>query len=245
VQVGVYVDGFNLYRRGKALAGNAAGWKWLDIRALATTLAGDEWAAGPHEITRVVYCTTMVQPTAPNPDGPLRQQTFINALRASGSVDWVEYGLYVSKVKVRPLATPDRRGRPVLVNPQLPVYIKNSADDKIRDALFYVSVADREEKGSDVNVATHLLLDVLADPREIDAAIVISNDSDLKVPVAEARKQVPVGVVNPGGGYTPGALVHDPANSVPNQWERRLTFADFTAHQLPDPVSIYPKPPTW
>ena len=187
----------------------------------------------------------MVEPTVSNPDGPLRQETFINALRGSGSVDWVEYGLYVSKVKVRPLARPGRRGKPILVHPEVPVYVKNTADDKIRDALFYVSVADREEKGSDVNVATHLLLDVLADPRDINAAIVISNDSDLKIPVAEARKRLPVGVVNPGGAWTPGALVHDPAQSVPNQWERQLTFADFTAHQLPDPVGVYVKPPTW
>ena len=31
-------------------------------------------------------------------------------------------------------------------------------------AVFMVSYANREEKGSDVNVAAHLLLDVLAGP---------------------------------------------------------------------------------
>jgi hypothetical protein len=245
MRVGVYVDGFNLYKRAQALAGDAAGWKWLDIRALAATLAADEWPPEPHEITRVVYCTTTVKPTVANPDGPLRQETFINALRASGSVDWVEFGLFVDKVKTRPLATPNRKGRPILVHPAVPVLIKTLADVKVRDALFYVSVADREEKGSDVNVATHLLLDVLSDPREIDAAIVISNDSDLKVPVAEARKRIPVGVVNPGRGYTAGVLCHDAALCVPDQWERQLTFADFTGHQLPDPVGAYHKPASW
>jgi hypothetical protein len=245
VRIGVYVDGFNLYKRAQALAGNAAGWKWLDIRALAASIAADEWAAGPHDIVRVVYCTTRVKPLPSNPDGPKRQETFINALLASGSVDWVEYGLFVDKVKTRPLATPNRKGRPILVHPSPPVLVKNLADVKIRDALFYVSVADREEKGSDVNVATHLLLDVLKDPRDIEAAIVISNDSDLKVPVAEARKRIPVGVVNPGRGYTAGLLVHDPAACVPDQWERQLTFADLTAHQLPDPVGTFAKPQTW
>jgi hypothetical protein len=245
MRVGVYVDGFNLYKRGHALAGDAAGWKWLDIRALGATLAADEWLSGPHEITRVVYCTTRVKPTLSNPGGPLRQETFINALRASGSVDWVEYGLFVEKVKTRPLALPNRRGRPILVHPKRPVLIKTLADVQVPDALFYVSVADREEKGSDVNVATHLLLDVLADPPVIDAAIVISNDSDLKVPVAYARKRIPVGVVNPGRGYTAGVLIHDPAACVPDQWERQLTFADFTGHQLSDPVGAYSKPPNW
>src|ERR1700736_4691233 len=121
MKVGVYVDGFNLYKRGHALAGDAVGWKWLDIRALATTLATDEWTHGPLEINRVVYCTTRVKPTVPNPDGPQRQETFINALRASGSVDWVEFGLFVEKVKTRPIARANRKGRPILVHPDRPV----------------------------------------------------------------------------------------------------------------------------
>lgn len=246
MRIGVYVDGFNLYRRAKALAGNAVGWKWLDIRAMAASLANELWLVdAPHEIVRVVYCTTRIEATVAHPDAPRRQEMFIHALRASGSVDWVEYGLHVPKVKVRPLAVPDARKRPILVRPAMPVFVKRPDDTKVRDALFYVSVADREEKGSDVNVATHLLLDVLADPRPVDAAIVISNDSDLKVPVAEARKRMPVGVVNPGSGHTPGALRHRPADCVPDQWERQLTFADLANHQLPDPVGIYTKPPGW
>jgi hypothetical protein len=41
-----------------------------------------------------------------------------------------------------------------------------------------VTAATYEEKGSDVNVAAHLLVDVLAGG--FDAAVVISNDSDLR-----------------------------------------------------------------
>src|SRR6266480_1705614 len=171
MRVGVYADGFNLYKRGHDLAGHAAGWKWLDIRALAATLAADEWAPGPHTIDRVVYCTSRVNPTPSNPDGPRRQETFINALRASRSVDWIEYRLFMEKVKTRPLALRNRRGKPVLIHPSPPVLVKDGADQKVSDATFYVSVADREEKGSDVNIATHLLLDVLADPPVLDAAI--------------------------------------------------------------------------
>jgi hypothetical protein len=46
-----------------------------------------------------------------------------------------------------------------------------------------VSYANREEKGSDVNVAAHLLLDVLGGA--IDGALVVSNDSDLRFPVQQ------------------------------------------------------------
>jgi hypothetical protein len=62
-----------------------------------------------------------------------------------------------------------------------------------------VSYADREEKGSDVNVVAHLLLDIFN--RRIDAAVVISNDSDLAFPLFEARKLVPVGTVNPSSAH--------------------------------------------
>jgi hypothetical protein len=41
----------------------------------------------------------------------------------------------------------------------------------------------------------HLLLDVLQG--DIDAAVVVSNDSDLRLPLVEVRKRVSVGTVNP------------------------------------------------
>ncbi len=67
-----------------------------------------------------------------------------------------------------------------------------------------VSHARREEKGSDVNVAAHLLLDVLQN--DVDAAIVISNDSDLRLPLVKARERVPVGMVNPSSSFLAGDL---------------------------------------
>jgi hypothetical protein len=245
VRVGAYIDGFNVYHGGAELSGAHPGWKWLDFRALAQTLANDEWPGDTHTIERVVYCTASVKPTAMDPDLPKRQQIFINALRKSGSVDWVEYGTFLDKVKTRPLALRDKKGRPVLVRPQVPVLVKDGSDNRVSDAVFMVTVADREEKGSDVNVGTHLLLDALTSPPNIDAAIVISNDSDLKLPVASVRQLMPLGIVNPGRGFTAGALQHDPTKCVPGQWERQLTYADFTAHQLPDPVDGYAKPAGW
>ena len=67
-----------------------------------------------------------------------------------------------------------------------------------------VSYANREEKGSDVNVAAHLLLDVLGSA--VNGALVISNDSDLRFPVQQARLHVPVGVVKPSRNYLAGDL---------------------------------------
>jgi hypothetical protein len=73
-----------------------------------------------------------------------------------------------------------------------------------------VSHAHREEKGSDVNVGAHMLLDVLQG--HMDAAMVFSNDSDLAFPVREARQRVPVGTVNPSTSPTAGKLKGTPAD---------------------------------
>jgi hypothetical protein len=241
VNVHVYVDGFNLYRGGREIAGAQPGWKWLDIRSLASGLAAAEWG-NDAVIGRVVYCTAPLKPDPMNPDQVARQQLFIRALRAHGSIDHLEEGRFIEKVKTRPLATRSRKGKPILVTPQPPVFVKDGAAE-IRGAWFFVSVADREEKGSDVNVASHLLIDALNG--QMEAAIVLSNDSDLALPVREVRRLMPLGIVNPGRGYTAGALTHDPAHSVGGQWERQLTFEDFAAHQMPAEVDGYEKPADW
>ena len=75
-----------------------------------------------------------------------------------------------------------------------------------------VSYANREEKGSDVNVAAHLLLDVLRGT--VDAALVISNDSDLRLPVQEVREHVPLGLINPSHNYLAGDLRGSPETGV-------------------------------
>jgi NYN domain len=54
-----------------------------------------------------------------------------------------------------------------------------------------------EEKGSDVNLASYLLLDAFRG--DCETAIVVSNDADLKAPIEIVRGElgVPVGVLNP------------------------------------------------
>src|ERR1700716_3443675 len=60
-----------------------------------------------------------------------------------------------------------------------------------------IEVIKTEEKGSDVNLATHLLLDGCR--KACRAAVVISNDSDLKEPVELAQSELglKVGIINP------------------------------------------------
>lgn len=97
--------------------------------------------------------------------------------------------------------------------------------------------------GSDVNVATHLLTDVYE--QKIEAAVVISNDSDLALPIKHARARVPVGTVHPGTNYPAGALSGSPDEGVGRHWWRQLAKPDYLAHQLPDPAGRYRRPAGW
>lgn len=246
MRVGVFVDAFNLYYGGRAHmgGGGVAGWRWLDVRALATSLIGEQAAIWPSaKVERVVYCTARIS-ARENLSGYQDQDVYLKALSRSGSTDHIEYGYYTSKVKTRPMAVADRKKRPKLVTPDWPIKVKSGAaqvDDP--NATFMVSVADREEKGSDVNVATHMLIDIY--DQSVDAVVVVSNDSDLALPVQRARLRVPVGTVHPGTNYPAGALSGSPSDGVGRHWWRQLRPSDYTSHQLPNPAGNYRRPAGW
>lgn len=113
-------------------------------------------------------------------------------------------GVYVSRVKNGLLLDgqrPPRRVRPP-APAGLPARPLKAADGT---SGLLASVEAFEEKGSDVNVGSHLLRDVLTD--RIDAAIVVSNDSDLALrcsspagPPGAVSSAVPNPVLRFGGG---------------------------------------------
>ncbi|MET0424390.1 MAG: NYN domain-containing protein [Actinoplanes sp.] len=245
MRVGVYVDGYNLYYGARGLCGRStAGWRWLDIRSLAQRLiAGTSHWPAPTSL-RVVYCTAVID-AASNPSGFADQDVYLKAIQAASSVDHIEYGYYVARVKQAPLAikAPSRSKNPQIVHPQWPIMVQDANGQPIPDAKFMVSFAHREEKGSDVNVASHLLVDVLTS--QIDAAVIISNDSDLKFPIAHARTRVPVGLVNPSANYLAGALRGQSSEGVGGHWWRQLQAADLHACQLTDPVAGLSRPAGW
>lgn len=244
MRVGVYIDGFNLYYGARGICGRStAGWRWLDLRSLADSLLTQvsPWSGAATE--RVVYCTARIS-GAGNPVGQREQDVYLRALTANSSVDDIAMGNYVTRTTTAPLATAGKNNRPILTTPSWPIMIQDGAGGDVAGAIFMASVARREEKGSDVNVASHLLIDVLTS--KVDAAIVISNDSDLCFPVRYARSFVPVGLVNPTKGYTAGRLSGDPGEGVGGHWWYQLTEADLKANQLPTTVGgKIVKPAAW
>ena len=190
----------------------------------------------------MVYCTARIDGAA-NPSGQADQDVYLKALAAAGSVDHIEFGTYVAHVKTAPLAKRDMQGRPELVVPDWPVMVQDGHGNPVHGAVFMVSYASREEKGSDVNVAAHLLLDVLGGT--VDGALIISNDSDLRFPIEQARQRVPVGVINPSPSYLAGDLRGNPMDGAGRHWWARLSCADLKNHQLPVPVGPYHRPAGW
>jgi uncharacterized LabA/DUF88 family protein len=244
VRVGVYIDGFNLYYGGRALMGGAGqpGWRWLDLRRLATRIVASRSGWPEPVIARVVYCTARID-GASNHDGARDQEIYLRALRATQSVDVIEFGRYVSRVVYSPLAVKDAVGQPVIVRADWPVKIRDQAGQPVPNGSFVVSVLRREEKGTDVNLASHLLLDLFN--RRIDAAVIVSNDSDLVFPVAEAGKLIPVGVVNPTRNMLVGALRGRPTHGVGGHWWYQINGADLVSAQLPTRIGRITMPPGW
>jgi uncharacterized LabA/DUF88 family protein len=122
-------------------------------------------------IHRIRYFTALVTARPGNPQAPTRQQTY---LRALGTVPHLS--THLGHFLTHPVRMP-------LANP--------------RGGATSVEVMKTEEKGSDVNLAAYLLLDAFR--RDCETAAVISNDSDLKEPIALVQSElgIPVGVVNP------------------------------------------------
>ncbi|MGB3909946.1 MAG: NYN domain-containing protein [Pseudolysinimonas sp.] len=241
MRVGVYVDGYNLYYGGRAHCGRGtAGWRWLDVRALVLPFAG--WSGA--SLQRIVYCTARVDPND-SPSASTDQSIYLSALLHAGSVDAIEEGRYDSWSKEAPLVSSPAGSKS-------PTLIASTGNERWDSSLplrrasggaILATVRKREEKGSDVNVATHLLHDVLSG--EVDAAIVVSNDSDLALPLKYARAVVPVGTVNPQMNYLAGALRGSATEGPGRHWWKQLSPADFRRSQLSDPVGKYRRPSGW
>ncbi len=99
-----------------------------------------------------------------------------------------------------------------------------------------------EEKGTGVNLATHLVYDACTDA--FDVAAVISNDSDLVTPIRFAREKCGkiVGVINPQ--RHPARALMETAD-----FYKKLRSGVLRASQLPQVVEIdgrrFEKPETW
>lgn len=202
----IYIDGFNFYY----LTVKDTPYKWLDFKLLFQQLLNPY-----HQIDAIKYYTAIVSGIQ-DPNQPVRQKTYINALEKYIPELSVYYGDFRTNKKWMPLSKPVKSRK-------------------------YVEVIKTEEKGSDVNLAVHLVNDGWNN--EYDCAVVVSNDSDLKEAIKIVKQDLnkKIGIVIPGKA---------------NPSEDLLQYADFIKHirksilensQLPDPIpntNIH-KPSKW
>lgn len=237
-RIGVYIDGFNLYYGGNHLVGNPA-WKWLDIRKLVLNHlpTSEPWSNG--EIVRVIYSTAEVTKPA---ETLRRQQAYIEALRVYGSVDYVAYGKYKTykDSNFAAIGYYSKFKRVSLPFDPLPEEEWFYLDEEKR---VVVGHERKEEKGSDVNLASHLLIDLLTN--KLDAAVVVTNDTDLAYPIAYARELIPVGLINPRGTATPTDLKGSPFHGAGKHWWYTLKAEDLMSAQLPDEFEGLRRPDEW
>ena len=105
-----------------------------------------------------------------------------------------------------------------------------------------VYVDKTEEKGSDVNLASHLLSDAFQ--RRFEVAVLITNDSDLAEPVrivAEDLK-LPIGILNPH-------QFHSKELRQYATFIKRIRQGDLASSQFPrtltDRKGMFAKPTGW
>ena len=130
------------------------------------------------------------------------------------------YGVFRSGVKRRPLAEP---------TPGLPTH---------------VLVRDSEEKGSDVNLATRLLVDGFNG--EYEQAVVVSNDADFAGAMRYVRDDLGLRVtlVNPDSRNTSPTELANAATYVKRLWKSHLKRSQLP-YTLTDEVGVITKPAGW
>lgn len=172
-----------------------------------------------NRITAIKYFTAQVSGKR-DPQQPIRQQTYWRALQATTPEFQLIKGSFMTHAVMQPLAVPLPGQR-------------------------YARVLKTEEKGSDVNLAVHLLNDAWLD--HYDCALIVSNDSDLAEAMSLVRQHHPaklLGLVFPrrdSGGH-PSVSLSRHAHFV-----RRLGTRVLSTCQLPDqiPGTTIHKPAAW
>ena len=122
------------------------------------------------ETVKIKYFTApiKVRMSDKDPERPNRQQMYWRALRTNPNLEIIEG-----------------------------VFLSHKVSMKLANRNGYALVIKNEEKGTDVNIASHLVHD--AHHALFEKAVVISNDSDLVTPIKMVTKEIslPVTIVSP------------------------------------------------
>jgi len=169
-----------------------------------------------NHVQRIKYFTARVG-ARPDPEQPARQQAYLRALRTLPCCE-VHFGHFISHEVSMPCVVPDGARQT------------------------YAKVIRTDEKGSDVNLATHLLVDAYAS--KFDLAVIITGDSDQLAPVMHVTQHLrrPVGVINPQSREC--VVLRKAATFYKHIRENALKASQFS-DQLTDANGQFHRPPRW
>ena len=187
--------------------------KWLNIHDLAVRQL-------PHnQIDKVRYFTARVSARPHDPTQPQRQETYFRALATVPQIE-LHFGHFLTHEVTMPDAAAWCAGR-----------------------YQSVRVIKTEEKGSDVNLATHLMMDAFDNLFEV--AVIVSNDSDLAEPMRLIKQRFgkTVGILSHRSTRISGKL-RPLADFVRSFHSGALVASQFPV-QLRDGNGIFSKPPSW
>ena len=132
-----------------------------------------------NDVSKIYYFTAKVDARPHDPDQPNRQLAYLQALATLPRVE-VHFGNFMSSVVSQAVVETDPNTGRWLRNGGKPVL---NLDEEGHPAKVWVLKS--EEKGSDVNLASHLLRDAYNE--RCTCAAIISNDSDLLTPIRMAK----------------------------------------------------------
>ena len=175
-------------------------WKWLDLPALFAKVLQPH-----HDILTVKYFTARVSGTPADQSKPQRQDVYLRALRRYRPEVEVYFGHFLIHTVRAPLAHGVGNQRTA-------------------------EIIRTEEKGSDVNLAVHLLNDGWLEA--YDCAVVVSNDSD----IAEAMRLVKEHHRKRIGLVTPDARRPSQQLMAHADFARQIRSGAIRSSQLPNPI---------
>lgn len=169
---------------------------------------------GPqNKLEKVKYFTARVQPSPRDPNVNVRQDAYLRALQAHCRLVELHFGHFLRHRISMESANPP----PTL------------------------EVSKNEEKGSDVNLALHVLND--AWQNAYDCAVIVSNDSDLaeSLRLVKAQHRKLIGLV------TPGAPTRKTSHQLKRRFRKPIRAWMLKSSQLPNPIpgTTIHKPAGW
>ncbi len=170
-----------------------------------------------HDIQTIKYFTARVKSRPRKPSQGINQQFYLRALQTLPNVEII-FGHFLTNQVKMPLANPAPGG------PRLAEVLKT------------------EEKGSDVNIASHLVND--AHNGRFEVAVLITNDSDLLTPMKIVRRELhlPVGIINPYNRFA-----HVLAREA--TFKKKIRAGVLALSQFPDTLhdahGTFHKPASW